>query len=326
MPPLTLPPDLGPTVLPASVRARLDGLGAALDGTLPAKTRANLLIGTWNIALLGGLTRDWQTQPRQSPKRNLTDVCCLAEVVSHFDVCAIQETQAKLDALRTLCRALGKDWAFITTDVTEGARGRGERLAFVYDQRRVRPSGLAGELVIPEEALGQRAGAITRQFARTPFAVSFAAGHGKAFTLVTLHIWYGNSARERTPELEAAAKWLATRADQADDFNRNMIALGDFNIDRLRDPNWLAFASQGLGAPRELEMIARNISERTQGPKFYDQLAWFGTGRRRALTLKYVTAGSFRWTDHLDGFRDDDDRKAHISDHYPLWAEFDLTG
>jgi len=53
----------------------------------------------------------------------------------------------------------------------------------------------------------------------------------------------------------------------------------------------------------------------------------FGTGRRRALTLKYVTAGSFNWTDHLDGFRDDDDdRKAHTSDHYPLWAEFDLTG
>jgi endonuclease/exonuclease/phosphatase family metal-dependent hydrolase len=324
--PLSIPSDLGPEPLPAGTRARLDALAAALDASPIASKRSdNLLIGTWNIAVLGGLTRKWQTGAHDSPKRNLTDVCCLAEVISRFDVCAIQETQRNLLALRTLVRVLGPNWAFITTDVTEGDRGRNERLAFVYDQTRLRPSGLAGELVIPEEALGLSPGLLDRQFARTPFAVSFAAGNGKAFTLVTLHIWFGNVAAERRPELQATADWLARRAREPDDFNRNLIALGDFNIDKRDDANWQAFASAGLGAPKELDNVARNISHRTAGSKFYDQIAWFTTGNREMLTLGYVTAGGFPWTDHLDGFRDDDDRKAHISDHYPLWAEFRLT-
>ena len=326
MPALTIPPDLGPDPLPAATRTRLDRLAAALDASPIARKRSNnLLIGTWNIAVLGGLTRTWQTGARDSPKRNLTDICCLAEVISRVDVCAIQETQRNLLALRTIVRALGRNWAFITTDVTEGDRGRNERLAYVYDQTRLRPSGLAGELVIPEERLGLAPGTLHRQFARTPFAVSFAARNGKAFTLVTLHIWFGKLSSERRPELQATADWLAQRAAEPDDFNRNLIALGDFNIDRRGDENWQAFASAGLGAPKELDNVARNISHRTAGPKLYDQIAWFSQGNREMLTLGYTTAGAFVWTDHLDGFRDDDDRKAHISDHYPLWAEFRLT-
>jgi endonuclease/exonuclease/phosphatase family metal-dependent hydrolase len=312
--------------MPAASRARLSALAQGLDAsTIAPKRPDNLLIATWNIALLGGLTRKWQSGPGDSPKRNVTDVCCLAEVISRFDVCAIQETQPNLLALRTLVKALGPDWAFLTTDVTEGDRGRSERLAFVYDQRRVRPSGLAGELVIPEEELGLTPGALERQFARTPFAVSFAAGHGKAFTLVTLHIWFGKAKAERRPELQATADWLARRAGEPDDFNRNLIALGDFNIDKRDDENWQAFASAGLGAPKELDDVPRNIAHATAGSKFYDQLAWFTKGNREQLTLGYVTAGAFRWTDHLDGFRDNTDRKAHLSDHYPLWAEFSLT-
>jgi hypothetical protein len=42
-----------------------------------------------------------------------------------------------------------------------------ERLAYDYDQRRLRPSGLTGELVIPEAELGLSPGALELQFART---------------------------------------------------------------------------------------------------------------------------------------------------------------
>ena len=38
---------------------------------------------------------------------------------------------------------LGPDWAFLTSDVTEGDLGNNERLAFVYNTSRLRPSGLA---------------------------------------------------------------------------------------------------------------------------------------------------------------------------------------
>ena len=60
------------------------------------------------------------------------------------------------------------------TDITLGAAGNSERMAFLFDRRRVEPSGLACELVVPEEWLNEIApDALRRQFARTPYAVSF---------------------------------------------------------------------------------------------------------------------------------------------------------
>jgi endonuclease/exonuclease/phosphatase family metal-dependent hydrolase len=250
----------------------------------------------------------------------------MAEIVGRFDVCAIQEVKRDLSALRTLMAALGEDWSFIVTDVTEGGPGNDERLAFVYDHRRLHAGGLVGEIVIPADADGVLAGALDRQFARTPYAVSFTAEPG-SFTLVTLHTLYGASAAQkarRRDELQAIAEWLADRADDEDDFNRNLIALGDFNIDRRDDPLFQAFISTGLTAPEALNDVPRNISSAHGGPsRFYDQIAWFTKGDREALTLKLQQAGSVRWTDVL--LRDapsDADRKAHVSDHYPLWTEF----
>lgn len=328
MPRLPFPAGFATTRPPASATRTLDALAAGLE-TIPRKRRGqNLLIGTWNIALLSRLNPNWVTRPGDEPQRNLTDICCLAEVIARFDVCAIQENLRSLEALRSLMSYLGEDWGFIVSDVTEGDLGKSERLLFVYDRRRVQPSGLAGEIVIPLGKRGPAVGGLARQFARTPYAVSFAAG-AKAFTLVTLHVYYGETRQqreERAQELRGIAEWLAARAREPDDFNRNLIALGDFNIDRFGDPLWQAFASTGLGAPKELEDVPRNISAAGAGDeKHYDQIAWFTKGNREQLTLSYKTAGYVRWTDFiLRDARDDDARKAHISDHYPLWAEFSL--
>jgi hypothetical protein len=92
---LTIPADLAATPLPAKTRHALDALAAGLDGgVVPAKNHDNLLIGTWNVAILGDLTEKWVSEPHDSPKRNLSDACAIAEVISRFDVCAVQETRA----------------------------------------------------------------------------------------------------------------------------------------------------------------------------------------------------------------------------------------
>jgi hypothetical protein len=327
IPALTIPPTLAATPPPATTRDALDALAAGLDdGLVPAKHQGNLLIGTWNVAIFGDLTEKWVSEQHDSPKRNLSDACAIAEVISRFDVCAVQETRRNLTALQTVMRILGPDWAYVVTDVTEGGPGNGERLCFIHDRRRARSSGLVGEIVLPTSADGVVVGALDRQFARTPYAVSFAAGE-KAFTLVTLHALYGASKADkerRRDELQAIAQWLADRADDPDAFNRNLITLGDFNIDRRDDPLWLAFASTGLGAPKELDDVPRNITYADGGPKrHYDQIAWFTKGNREALTLSYVTGGYVKWTDYLlTDAPTDAVRKAHISDHYPLWVEF----
>jgi endonuclease/exonuclease/phosphatase family protein len=315
---------------PASVLDALKGLRGALDATVPTKDATHLLLGTWNIRAFGGLTPKWRTDAGDQPKRNLADLTAIAEVVSRFDVCAIQETRGELTALRTLVRCLGDDWGFVVTDVGEGDAANNERLAYLFDRRSVRFSGLAGELVIADKDFGGNATPLRRQFARSPYMVSFEAGRPSApvgFTLISLHVIFGNEAADRTREIRTFANRLKRRAQDPDEFGRNMMALGDFNIDRwLDDPNADAFRSEGLTPPFELLGLPRTIFDNPAKPHFYDQIAWFTTGDRAALTLKYEQeAGFVDWEPHLLGNLDDDPKSWRISDHFPLWARFVLS-
>ncbi|WP_328433168.1 endonuclease/exonuclease/phosphatase family protein [Streptomyces sp. NBC_00425] len=198
---------------------------------MPPNLGAGLRIATWNLRAFSGLTKAWTSPEGASPKRNFTDVHLIAAVMRRFDVVAVEEVRGNLRALRHLMKVLGEDWAFILTDVSEGKAGNDERLAFLFDTRRVKPSGLACELVVPlEKDAGVTEGGLDRQFARTPYAVSFLS-RGQTFTLVTLHVLYGEDAAERVPELQAIADWLAGWAEREFGWDHNLIALGDFNID-----------------------------------------------------------------------------------------------
>ncbi len=299
-------------------------LSAGLDEKIPAKVvDRNLLIGTWNIQALGRITPRWTPKADDSPKRNLTDLCCIAEIVSRFDVVALVEVKRNLEALRMLMDVLGEDWSFIVTDTVEGEPGNDERLGFVFDRRRVQLAGLAGEIVIPDSELAGGDAILRDQFARTPYAVSFRAGD-QGFTLVSIHVIWGKGPADRTPELRRFAKWLSEASRDPDDFNRNMIALGDFNIDRHDDPNWRAFVVEyGLSPPEQLFNLPRTVGDTPAKHSYFDQIAWFTTGKGSALTLNYSgNAGGFMWTDYLLVGEQRRRKESRISDHYPLWAEF----
>ena len=240
---------------------------------------------------------------------------------------ALQEVRGNLKALRHTLKALGRDWAFILTDVTRGERGNDERLAFVFDLRRVKPSGLACELVVPEEQIQKRGigeDALRRQFARTPYAVSFRTQPaGQTFILVTLHVLFGDKPSDRLAELRGIADWLAEWAAEVDEFNQNLMALGDFNIDREGDPNYEAFTSRGLRPPDELDGLSRTIFDKPGKESFFDQIAWFSADGRPELSLEYThNAGRFEWNRHILESLDAIEKSWRISDHYPLWAEF----
>jgi hypothetical protein len=115
-----------------------------------------------------------------TPKRDLHALACIRDIVKRFDVVAIQEAQKWLAALRELLVGLGRDWSVILTDPVEDDKGDDERLAFLFDRSRVEVDGLACELVVPyswsrskRPKTGIAAIALDRQFARTPYAVSF---------------------------------------------------------------------------------------------------------------------------------------------------------
>lgn len=311
---------------PVAVRQDLDRLRAALDDAIPRKRAGSLLLASWNIRAFGRLAVTWTTGPADSPKRDWRAVHCIAEFVRHFDVVAVQECRADLTALRALMTVLGDRWAFLVTDVTKGDPGNGERLAFVFDTARVQLSGLAAELVVPTDtAPGTiRADAFERQFARTPYAVSFRR-HDSVFVLVSLHVLWGRSPADRLAELTAIAEWLASWAGEENDINQNLIVLGDFNIDRLGDALYEAFVSTGLWPPTELNMVPRTLFATPTKPHFYDQIAWFTdttnlTGR---LTLGYQgRAGGFDFRPHVLRGMDDTALSWRLSDHLPLWVEF----
>jgi endonuclease/exonuclease/phosphatase family metal-dependent hydrolase len=321
-------PDI--TKPPAGFVRELERLADEVDKVVPAKkVGKNLLIGTWNLRAFGGLTKRWAAEAKDSPKRNFRDVRLIAEIASHFDVIALQEVRGNIRALRHLMKVLGEDWAFLLTDVTKGPAGNDERLAFAYDRRRVKPSGLACELVVwlETEAPGIREGALDRQFARTPYACSFQTlgGRSTTFILVTLHVDWGDTAADRIPELKAIAEWLAGWAEQEEEWNHNVIALGDFNIDGLDTALYQAFTSTGLEPAPGLATLPRTIFDREGAHHHYDQIAWFNDAKKGpVLTLTCSKADRFDFVPNLRGDQTLQGLSWHMSDHYPLFVEFDL--
>ena len=316
MPIITDPP-------PADIQRELDNLRAALIAEIPAKRlEQNLLIATWNVRAFGDITRKWASGPNDTPKRDLHATRCIAEIISHFDVIAVQEVKANIRGLRDVMRLLGNDWGLILTDVNRGNAGNDERMAFIFDTRRVQLSGLACELVVPQEQLQNIApDALQRQFARTPYAVGFRSA-GSTFVLVTLHILFGSNAKQRIPELKAIANWMSDWAKRISDYEQNLLALGDFNIDARGDVLAQTFLAEGLHIPTQLEQVTRSIFDET---KFYDHIAWFdGAGGRPKLSMEFQNGGNFDFVDKVLIGRNLSKQQLSfmLSDHYPLWAEF----
>lgn len=249
-------------------------------------------------------------------------MACIAQVVASFDVVAFQEVRRNTTALRFLLKQLGEAWRVIVSDVTEGGPGNGERLTYLYDSTCVQPAGLVGEIVLPATVNGP-----VEQFARTPYAASFVRGSAE-FTLTTLHIIWGSNPVARLPEITAFAQWMRRWADRPRDWNDNLLVLGDFNLDRIGDPLFEAFVSTGLWPPTELNNIPRTVFDNDRSKHFYDQIAWFsdpdGKSLLRSLTYA-MRAGSFDFLPHLLGDLTRSEASWRISDHYPLWVEFQLS-
>ncbi len=294
------------------LRRRIEASG------LPGKlTDRNLLIGTWNIRAFGGVYESWD-ENEDSPKRNLRAMASIAEVIRHLDVVAIQEVKRDTSGIRRLVEEfLGSDWELIISDVTAGSEGNTERLGFIYDKRRVQPSGLAGEIVLPVTEAGDPA----EQFARTPYIVGFRSA-GENFALLTAHIKYGKVPQDRIGELQELARYVAEEIrDRTTNGGEesNLIVLGDFNIDeRQGNPLFDAFVSTGLVVPQQLWGLRTTYDTK---PKYYDQIAWFMGGLNLAFTNR---AGVIDIADAL--FKELTLRQMsfRISDHFPLWAEFNI--
>ena len=314
-------------------------LRGQLDRQIPAKTATDtLLLATWNIREFGD-------------NRSEESLCYLAEIISRFDLIAVQEVAFDLGGLKKVVDRLGINWDYIVTDCTEGVPGGSERMAFIYDRCKVFFRKMAGELVLPENRLigvdDKKGGEKKLQFARTPFTVAFQAGWFR-FILTTVHIVYGDDKKvdpHRLEEISAVAKFIKCRADKE---NENYILLGDFNIFNAGDETMKALERQGFYIPDAIKEHPTDLGQ----TRHYDQIAFrlkmdenmpvFAEGKQRAgafdfskLVYRLDELGIYR------GYFDDANtvgktefqiseyyrrhyRTRQMSDHLPLWIELKI--
>ncbi|BBD09199.1 endonuclease/exonuclease/phosphatase family protein [Desulfovibrio ferrophilus] len=279
---------------------RLLRLRRELDAQVPARTlEETLLLATWNIREFGA---------GKYGGRLPESIHYIAEVVSRFDLVAVQEVRRNLDALNRVRSVLGPYWKCVFTDTAEGSRGNNERMAFLFDSRKVRFGGLAGELVIPPLQDGRRTVGAADQFWRTPFVVGFKCGWS-SFSLCTAHILWGSGGGDNPPdrvaEIKHLAQFMRTRALDPDSWSQNIVLLGDFNICDDDDETFKQLTDAGFTVPPEVRQHPSNAPK----SKHYDQIAFFENDKRLETTGK---AGAFDFFQTV--FRDPDDEALYVPD------------
>lgn len=285
----------------AAARARCaDRLLAIRRRLAPVRRRksdSSLLLATWNI-------RDFDSNKFKYGPRLPETFYYIAEIMSCFDLIAVQEVNRDLSALEAVMRILGREWDYIATDSTVGPGGNDERMAFVYNTEKVWFRKIAGEVVLPDgqlivsrkkmkaaksetvepdaetqKTVKKKFKEVQQQFARTPFVVAFQSGWFR-FSLCTVHIYYGKESGEalkrRIAEIERLVGFFADRQDkvsrrEVDRFGNveNYILLGDFNVVSPEHRTMAALKSHGFTVPAAID----GNKVRKKGEHFYDQIA-----------------------------------------------------
>lgn len=259
--------------VPAKERTieRLIALRGALQSEIKAKRGiGSILLASWNL-------RDFDNNKFGHGPRLDESYLYIAEIISSFDLVALQEINRDLRPLEKLVRFLGRrDWDYIVTDITEGRGGNQERMAFLYNKHRVTFSNMAGEIVLP--------GKTRRQFARTPYIASFQAGWFK-FNLVTVHKYFGSGSAGKARRVEEIAELAEFVAKRQEKEVGDYIVLGDFNIVSDTDPTMKALTDKGFTTHHAITALGTTL----KGANPYDQIAF----RVRNKMLELGDAGVF---------------------------------
>lgn len=209
---------------PTKIRA-IDGiirLKSALASHLPPrKNDRNILVASWNIKEFG------------HTKQRLPEAYFyIAEIVSHFDLIVIQEVKSSVKDLSILMRLLGSDWEYLVSDITDGTDGNSERSAYVFNSKRVKLSGLAGELVLWKDLTK---GSKIKQLKRTPYLTGFKAGW-KNFAMLSLHLHPGDDKQDislRKEEVRLLTQALSKKIKET--WPERLIISGDMNLYHKED-------------------------------------------------------------------------------------------
>ena len=285
---------------------------------IPDKSDERLLLCTWNIANLG-------LQERSEGHYRL-----IAEILSWFDIIAIQEVHDDLTGLYQLEAHIGAEYDLIFSD----RGGNDERSAYLFDASKVERQPLVGELAIPpSEHRWIKLPGVSHKFVgfdRNPYIATFQFRNA-LFMLINAHLYFGSDGKKdkerRSLEAYATGRYADLRRDDVHAFTKNIIALGDFNIPMADpgDPIYEALTKRGLVVPAHSTRLGSSISTDAQ----YDQIAFFPSLKR-----KIKASGVFDYDRNIFpalwdmGTQKDFEKycRYYISDHRPMWMQVEFDG
>ncbi len=273
---------------------------AALDAhfahrKVPQRRDGRLLLASWNIANLG------------VQKRTPSALKIIAHVLKRFELIAVQEVNEKFRTFAKIVELMGPHFDYVMTDTA----GNAERLAFVFDKRKVTPTNLFGELALrPREYPKHTVKVRYREngedkidifpshrfvpFDRNPFLGSFRAGKVDV-TLANCHLYFGkfqdSKKREereryarRVLEIFALAKWAGRRVNKDATYDKDIILLGDMNLPSMAEDEstYRALVKFGFLPLDYVNHTTKTGGSNLGNDKTYDQMAFApGPIRRR---------------------------------------------
>lgn len=254
---------------------------------------ADVRIGTWNTERLGsGNDKNYQA---------------LATVAQNFDFLAVQEVMTE-DGINQFKSALesrtGDQWGLISSHLV----GRGsykEMYSFLWRKSKV--DYLDGAVVYLDRE---------NAFDREPFSARFqdkSTGHD--FVGATVHVHYGHSDAERTPEIRSLKDYWSWLGEVYPDTKAVML-MGDFNMNP-NDDSWSALKQ--VAVPLITEGASTLGLANGRYSSLYDNV-WVGKSSANMFTKATV----IQYPSILN-LTNADARKT-VSDHAPLSLIFSPNG
>ncbi len=251
-----------------------------------------LLIGSYNIQVFG-----------QSKIAKSDVMSVIVQVIRQFDIVAIQEIRAQdddiLPKLMAMLNSDGSRYEFLISPRL-GRTVSTEQYAFVYDSHRVEhdPSSV-GVIGDPADLLH-----------REPFAARFrprTSTPERAFTfwLVNTHTDPDEVPQEVAALAQVFQVMRSARPDEDD-----VILLGDLNA-----------SESELGPIAQIPgiswVVRGGVTTNTRKNKAYDNIIFHGPS-----TSEFT--GRWGVFDIENAFRLTRDQALQVSDHFPVWAEFQI--
>lgn len=269
-------------------------------------------IATWNI-------RHWGQK-----KRKKCSLHYIAEILQQFDLISVVELRRNVSELKYVLNLLGEYWSAIYSDYIPDAGGNKERIAYIYDTRSVQFTGMSAETDGPRKK-NKTTGIYEPTFSwwRKPYMASFKAGSFD-FVILSVHLQWGTRGGRKN-ELEELAKWVREYLKDEYRVDRDIILMGDFNIDSYESELYKSISKYGLKAPDAI--IQSKFGSNLATNKRYDQILHHPQQTGSVFTDKGGILDFYKNNyKSLVPYKDMTKTKFtyELSDHLPLWIQLDI--